>query len=68
MFLNSRVSIPSSGKISIKKRTNGDRYVYYQYENNYSSERGYNLPKRTTIGKVCLDDSSMMFPNPNFLK
>ena len=68
MFLNSRVSIPSSGKISIKKRTNGDRYVYYQYENNYSSERGYNLPKRTTIGKVCPDDSSMMFPNPNFLK
>ena len=68
MFLNSRVSIPSSGKVSIKKNSNGNHYVYYQYENNYSSERKYNLPKRTTIGKVCSDDSSMMFPNPNYLK
>jgi hypothetical protein len=68
MFLNYRVSIPSSGKVSIKKKTNGDHYVYYQYENNYSPERKYNLPKRTTIGKVCQDDSSKMFPNPNYLK
>ena len=45
MFLNSRVSIPSSGKVSIKKNSNGNHYVYYQYENNYSSERKYNLPK-----------------------
>lgn len=68
MFLNSRVSIPSSGKISIKKTPNGSHYVYYQYENNYSSERKYNLPKRTTIGKVCSDDSTMMFPNSNYMK
>ena len=68
MFLDYRVSIPSSGKVSIKKKTNGDHYVYYQYENNYSPERKYNLPKRTTIGKVCQDDSSKMFPNPNYLK
>ena len=68
MFLDYRVSIPSSGKVSIKKKTNGDHYVYYQYENNYCPERKYNLPKRTTIGKVCQDDSSKMFPNPNYLK
>ncbi len=68
MFLDYRVSIPSSGKVSIKKKANGDHYVYYQYENNYCPERKYNLPKRTTIGKVCPDDSSNMFPNPNYLK
>ena len=68
MFLDFRVSIPSSGKVSIKKKTNGDHYVYYQYENNYCPERKYNLPKRTTIGKVCQDDPSKMFPNPNYLK
>lgn len=68
MFLDYRVSIPSSGKVSIKKKTNGDHYVYYQYENNYCPERKYNLPKRTTIGKVCQDDPSKMFPNPNYLK
>ena len=68
MFLDYRVSIPSSGKVSIKKKTNGNHYVYYQYENNYCPERKYNLPKRTTIGKVCQDDPSKMFPNPNYLK
>lgn len=68
MFLNTRVSIPSSGKVSIKKSSAGAHYVYYQYENNYSSQRKYNLPKRTTIGKVCTDDETMMFPNPNYLK
>lgn len=68
MFLDYRVLIPSSGKVSIKKNPKGHHYVYYQYQNNYSPERKYNLPKRTTIGKVCSDDSSMMYPNPNYLK
>lgn len=68
MFLDYLVSIPSSGKVSIKKKANGDHYVYYQYSNNYSSERKYNLPKRTTIGKVCDEDSSKMYPNPNYMK
>ena len=29
---------------------------------------GYNVPRRTTIGKMDLSDPTMMYPNPNFLK
>jgi transposase len=68
MYLNSRVKIPSDkGKISIKS-VRGYQYVYYQYDTNYRPERKYNMPKRTTIGKVCKDDPSMMNPNPSYLK
>ena len=68
MYLNSRVKIPSDkGKISIKS-VRGYQYVYYQYDTNYRPERKYNMPRRTTIGKVCKDDPSMMNPNPSYLK
>lgn len=33
----------------------------------YKPDKKYNIPKRTTIGKKCEDDSDMMYPNPNFL-
>lgn len=67
MLLNSVVNIPSSGKVSVKK-IKGVSYVYYQYANNYSSERGYNLTKRACIGKVCTDSPKQMHPNSNYLK
>lgn len=28
----------------------------------------YNIPKRTTIGKKCDDNPTMMYPSPNFIK
>ena len=67
MYLKSKVKIPcDKGKISIKT-VRGYQYVYYQYDTNYRPERKYNMPKRTTIGKVCIDDPAMMHPNPNYL-
>lgn len=68
MYLNTKVKIPENkGKVSIKI-IRGYQYVYYQYDTNYRPERKYNMPKRTTIGKVCQDDPTMMYPNPSYLK
>ena len=68
MYFNCVVEIPKgSGKITYNRR--GDSvYVEYTYDRIYDPEKKYNLPKRTTIGKKCADDDSMMHPNPNFLK
>lgn len=68
MYLNTRVRIPSDkGKIFVKTN-NGTKYIYYEYENKYNPEKGYAEPKRTSIGKVCEDDPTMMYPNASFLK
>lgn len=40
----------------------------YAYEHNYNTEKGYTVPKNTTIGKCTDDDSELMHPNTNFLK
>ena len=32
------------------------------------AEKGYTVPKNTTIGKCTDDDSELMYPNTNFLK
>ena len=40
----------------------------YAYEHNYNTEKGYTIPKNTTIGKCTDDDSELMYPNTNFLK
>lgn len=68
MFLDFTVPIPDvKGKVFIKK-IKDFHYVHYQYENKYDPVRKYALPKRTTIGKVCDDDPSLMYPNDNYLK
>ena len=67
MKLNCIVEIPVSGKISIKK-IKEKSYVYYQYENNYMRDKGYNEPKRACIGKVINEDKNKMCPNNNYLK
>lgn len=43
-------------------------YVEYTYGRKYIPEKRYNVPQRTTIGKVSSDDETMMSPNPNFMK
>ncbi len=42
--------------------------IYYSYEHNYSSEKGYTVPKSTSIGKCTDDEPDLMYPNTNFLK
>lgn len=68
MYFDFLVKVPEgTGKISLNKR-NGVSYVEYTYGRRYVPEKRYNIPKRTTIGKILDDDSSMMYPNPNFIK
>lgn len=68
MYFDFLIKIPEdTGKITLNKR--GETvYVEYTYERRYIPEKRYNVPRRTTIGKMSADDSAMMYPNPNFLK
>lgn len=62
-----RVKIPEDRGRIIRKRIKGSTYVYYQLDRKYDPEKGYSVPRSTTIGKVCPDDDTMMFPNKKFL-
>ena len=67
MYFDFRVPIPE-GKGKILERTiKGVTYINYEYDRIYKPDKKYNIPKRTTIGKKCDDEPSMMYPNPNFL-
>ena len=68
MYFNYKVTIPKEkGKISITE-IKGVKYVNYEYDRIYKPDKKYNIPKRTTIGKVCEDEKNMMYPNPNYVK
>lgn len=68
MYYDFRVPIPDvKGKIYPQEKK-GVIYIQYEYARIYNPDKKYNTPKRTTIGKVCEDDSSQMYPNPNYLK
>ena len=68
MYYDFLIKIPEkTGKISRNKR--GDTtYIEYTYDRKYVPEKKYNVPMRTTIGKLSNDDPTMMYPNPNFEK
>lgn len=68
MYFDFLVKIPEdTGKISLNRRA-GTTYVEYTYGRRYIPEKRYNIPQRTTIGKMCQNDQTLMYPNPNFLK
>jgi len=68
MYMDFKVKIPDiKGKI-FPKPVGGVTYINYEYDRVYKQEKKYNIPKRTTIGKVCEDDATMMYPNANFFK
>jgi transposase len=68
MYLKSRVKIPDvHGKMTRLRR--GDvTYIKYEYDRYYDPEKKYTYPQRATIGKLCIDDDTMMIPNEAFLK
>ena len=68
MYLDFKVKIPSDSARVTRKKIRGVTYVYYVYEHNYNPEKGYTVPKSTSIGKCADDDAEMMYPNTNFLK
>ena len=67
MYYDFLIKIPEhTGKISRNKR--GDTtYIEYTYGRKYLPEKKYNVPSRTTIGKLSADNPTMMYPNQNFL-
>lgn len=68
MYFNFRVKIPDvSGKIC-RKSLNNSHYIHFEYDRVYDPVKKYNLPKRAVIGKECKDDTTMMYPNPNYFK
>ncbi len=68
MYYDFLVKIPeNTGKISKNKRGN-TTYIEYTYGRRYIPEKKYNVPQRTTIGKMSNEDPEMMYPNPNFEK
>lgn len=68
MYYDFKVKIPEGTKKICFKKVKSAVYVNYEYDRVYMPERQYTNVKRTTIGKVCEDDESMMYPNPNFIK
>jgi transposase len=68
MYFDFLVDVPvGTKKISLNKRA-GVTYVEYTYGRKYRPDKQYNVPQRTTIGKLSTDDPDQMYPNPNFLK
>ena len=68
MYYNFLVKIPeNTGKISKNKRGN-TTYIEYTYGRKYNPDKKYNVPQRTTIGKMSSSDDTKMYPNPNFEK
>lgn len=68
MYLDFKLKIPSDSAGITRKKIKGTTYIYYSYEHNYSSEKGYTVPKSTSIGKCTDDEPDLMYPNTNFLK
>lgn len=68
MFFDYYVKVPeNTGKISFNKRGKVT-YVEYTYARKYIREKHYNVPQRTTIGRLSDNDNTMMMPNSNFIK
>lgn len=68
MYFDFLVKVPEiKGKIYTKK-IKETTYINYEYARVYKPEKKYNIPKRTTIGKLCEDNPGMMYPNANYLK
>ena len=68
MYLDFQVKIPTESAGITRKKIKGTTYIYYAYEHNYNTKKGYTVPKNTTIGKCTDDDSELIYPNTNFLK
>ena len=68
MYLNFRVETPAIGNGISYKPIKGVRYVYYEHGRRYDPNKGYTVPQTTSIGKICEDDTTKMYPNGNYLK
>lgn len=68
MYYDFKVSVPKvKGKVFVRKAAKAT-YVDFQYERRYDNVTKNNKGSKTTIGKLCDDDQSMMYPNPSYYK
>ena len=68
VYFDFLVQVPDvPGKI-VRKRLKDTVYIDFEYGRTYDPLRRFNIPKRTTIGKQCKENPSLMFPNQNFLR
>lgn len=65
-YKDRKVKVPNT-KTYISKKTSG-KYANYEYDRVYNKEKQYNIPKRTTIGLLCEEDETYMYPNENYYK
>ena len=68
MYMDFKVKTPDIKSKIFSKTIKGVTYVNYEYDRVYKPDKKYNIPKRTTIGKICEDDNEMMYPNANYIK
>ena len=68
MYLDFKVKVPADASGITRKKIKGVTYIYYAYEHYYDHEKGYTVPRNTSIGKCTEDDQEMMYPNTNFMK
>ena len=62
------VTIPKiKGKIR-KNKYKDDTYIVYSYDKRYDEKKNTYIPMTATIGRIAPHDSSMMYPNENYVK
>ena len=68
MYFDYTVKIPEAKGKLVKKQIKNTTYINYEYDRIYNPETKKTTPKRTTIGKEHETDSTLMYPNPNYMK
>ncbi len=63
MLSNVRVKRPEGTKLF---KRNNSKYVYHVISSTYIPAKKYNKDVKKCIGKLCDDDSTLMWPNENF--
>ena len=59
MYYKTLVKIPTkNSKVTMNKRGN-TTYIEYTYDRKYNAEKKYNVPLRTTIGKMSAEDKKI---------
>ena len=66
MYFDFLVDVPDRGSKIILKKKGSTTYVLYQYGQRYEREKGYEIPKRSIIGKLDSKNGKQMYPNENF--
>ena len=62
------IKLPSNIRYVRQRRANGATYILYETSRVFDSIKNRWGVKRVSIGKLCPEDGSKIYPNPNFFK